>query len=54
MPLFEIAIVLALIVFNGSLAMSELAVVSARRARLKALADDGSLGAQAAMKLAED
>jgi putative hemolysin len=54
MPLFEIAIVLALIVFNGLLAMSELAVVSARRAKLKAMADEGSLGAAAALKLAAD
>lgn len=54
MPLFEILIVLALIVFNGLLAMSELAVVSARRARLKAMADAGSPGAAAALKLAAD
>lgn len=54
MPLFEILIVLALIVFNGLLAMSELAVVSARRAKLKALADTGSPGAEAALKLAAD
>jgi putative hemolysin len=51
MPLFEIVIVLALIVFNGVLAMSELAVVSARRAKLKALADRGSGNAAAALKL---
>lgn len=54
MPFFEILIVLALIVFNGLLAMSELAVVSARRAKLKAMADAGSPGAAAALKLAAD
>jgi putative hemolysin len=54
MPLLEIAIVLALIVFNGLLAMSELAVVSARRAKLKTLAEGGSVGAAAALKLAAD
>jgi putative hemolysin len=54
MPFFEILIVFALIVFNGLLAMSELAVVSARRAKLKAMADRGSRGAAAALKLAAD
>ena len=36
----EILVVLALIVLNGVLAMSELAIVSARPARLKPLAVD--------------
>jgi putative hemolysin len=54
MPVFEILIVLALIVFNGLLAMSEMAVVSARRAKLKAMADRGSTGAAAALKLTAD
>ena len=49
----EILIVLALIVVNGVLAMSELAIVSARPARLKPLAGK-SLGAAAALKLGED
>ena len=49
----EILVVLALIILNGVLAMSELAIVSARPARLKAL-DGASLGAKAALKLAED
>ncbi len=51
---FEIAIVLALIVLNAALAMSEMAVVSSRPARLKALADTKRSGARAAMRLAED
>jgi len=48
----ELAIVLALIVFNGILALSELAVVSARRSRLQLLAEAGNAGAKAALALA--
>lgn len=47
----EIGIVIALIVINGLLAMSELAIVSARPARLKAR---GGRGARTALALAED
>lgn len=50
----EIAIVLLLTVFNGILAMSELAIVSARPARLKAMAQGGSRGAATALDLAAD
>ena len=50
----EIAIVLVLTLLNGVLAMSELAVVSSRPARLKVLADQGSKGAVTARRLAED
>lgn len=50
----EIAIVLVLIAVNGGLAMSELAVVSARPARLRPLAEAGSRGAAATIRLAED
>ncbi len=49
----EIAIVLGLILLNGGLAMSELAIVSARSARLKPL-EAKSRGAAAALRLAED
>ncbi|WP_374653761.1 hemolysin family protein [Dongia sp.] len=52
--LFEIFIVLGLILLNGFFAMSELAIVSARRARLKPLADGGHRGARKALQLAED
>ncbi|PZQ97183.1 MAG: DNA-binding protein [Cereibacter sphaeroides] len=52
--LAEIIIVLALILLNGGLAMSELAVVSSRPARLRGLAEGGSSGAAAAVKLSED
>lgn len=53
-PWFDIVIILALIAMNGVLAMSELAVVSAREARLKALARNGSAGAKCALELADD
>jgi putative hemolysin len=50
----EIAIVLLLVVLNGVFALSELAIVSARRSRLKALAAEGRRGANRAMALASD
>lgn len=49
----EILIVVALIVLNGVLAMSEMAIVSARPARLKSL-ESKSHGAAAALRLGED
>jgi putative hemolysin len=49
----EILVILALIVVNGVLAMSELAIVSARPARLKPL-EGKSRGARMALRLAED
>lgn len=48
----EILVILALIVLNGVLAMSELAIVSARPARLKPL-ESKSRGARLALRLAE-
>lgn len=51
---FEITIVVLLTLINGLLAMSELAIVSARPARLKLLADKGSKGAATAIRLAAD
>ncbi|RDJ14073.1 CNNM domain-containing protein, partial [Rhizobium phaseoli] len=50
----EIGIVALLTILNGVLAMSELAVVSSRTARLKVLSDNGSKGAAQAIKLAEN
>ena len=50
----EIAVVVLLTLFNGLLAMSELAIVSARTARRKVLADKGNLGAATAIRLAEN
>ena len=51
---FEIAVIVFLVVLNGCFAMSEMAIVSSRKARLAARAADGSKGAQAAMELAEN
>lgn len=48
----EIALVVALIVFNGLLAGSELAIVSARKTRLQQRASTGDSGARAALALA--
>jgi putative hemolysin len=52
--MLEAVILCALIVLNGVLAMSELAVVSARPARLESMARTGRSGAKAAQKLAAD
>ncbi|NUT01720.1 MAG: HlyC/CorC family transporter [Sphingomonas sp.] len=54
LPWFDIVIILALVVLNGVLSMSELAIVSSREARLKAMAKSGSSGAQCALDLAAD
>lgn len=51
---FELAIVLALILFNGLFAMVEMAVISARRARLQRAADKGEVGAEAVLALQAD
>jgi putative hemolysin len=50
-PWIDVLIILALIALNGLLALSELAVVSSREARLKAMARSGSRGAQCALEL---
>jgi len=48
----EISIIIVLLLFNGIFAMSEIAVVSARKARLQQLANEGSSKAQIALELA--
>jgi putative hemolysin len=48
----ELAIVVALILLNGLLALAELAVVSSRRARLQALVDREVIGSRRALALA--
>jgi putative hemolysin len=53
-PWIDVVIIAALIALNGLFAMSELAVVSSREARLKAMARSGSRGAQVALDLAAD
>ncbi len=49
----EILIIIALTLLNGVFAMSEIAVVSARKARLEGLAKRGSASARRAFELAE-
>lgn len=53
-PWIDVAIIFVLIAINGIFSMSELAIVSARPARLEALARIGNRGAKTAMELAED
>lgn len=53
-PWFDLVIILALIALNGVFAMSELAIVSARKARMEAMARAGRRGARTAMDLAAD
>ncbi|MGE5767944.1 MAG: hemolysin family protein [Bacteroidota bacterium] len=50
----EIVFIVLLIVGNGVLAMSELALVSSRRSRLEHLAGRGDRGARAALRLIDD
>ena len=50
----EIAILFALICLNGVFAMSEIALVTARKTRMQKLVDEGDSGAAAAIKLGED
>ncbi len=52
--LFEITLILLMVLLNGAFAMSELAIVSARRGRLQAMARRGSQGAVVALQLAEE
>ncbi|MGH8604303.1 MAG: hemolysin family protein, partial [Gammaproteobacteria bacterium] len=50
----EILVILLLVIVNGVLAMSELAVVSSRKARLTLLIDDGHRGGASALALLEN
>lgn len=50
----EVLIIAVLLLINGIFAMSELAVVAARRVRLQARADAGDRGATVALELASD
>lgn len=50
----EVLILIGLIVLNGLFAMSEIALVTARKARLMKLAADGDTAAGVALKLGED
>ncbi len=50
----EILIIIALILANGLFAMAEIAIVSARKARLKQLANEGHKKAEIALHLADN
>ena len=50
----EIALLLALIILNGLFAMSEIALVTARRARLQQLSETGDQASAAAIELGND
>jgi putative hemolysin len=51
-PIFEVFVIFLLLVANGVFAMSEIAVVSARKARLQQWAEEGDKNAQIALELA--
>ena len=53
-PWLDVVLLLALVLLNGLLALSELAIVSSREARLRAMARSGSAGAQSALDLASE
>ena len=53
-PWLDVVLIVSLIALNGVFAMSELAIVSSREARLKAMAKNGSSGARCALALAAD
>jgi putative hemolysin len=54
MPALEIAVILLLILANSFFAAAEMAVVSARKARLAQWAQEGRAGAQTALDLADN
>lgn len=54
MPSGEIFVILLLILLNGFFALSEMALVSAKRTRLQAAAEHGRAGARSALALQED
>jgi putative hemolysin len=53
-PWIDVLIILALVALNGVFSMSELAIVSARKARMEAMARTGHRGARTAIELAAD
>jgi putative hemolysin len=50
----DIALLIALILLNGVFAMSEIALVTARKSRLQRMADEGDRSAAIAMRLGEE
>jgi putative hemolysin len=53
-PWIDVVVILLLIAINGLFAMAELAIVSSRKPRLKAMAKNGRRGAQTALDLSAD
>ncbi|MBA2466332.1 MAG: HlyC/CorC family transporter [Sphingomonas sp.] len=53
-PWLDLVLILALVALNGVLSMSELAIVSSREARLRAMVKSGNRGARHALDLAAD
>ncbi len=53
-PWQDLFLIIGLIVLNGVFAMSELAIVSAKTATLRAKTEDGSVGARVALRLAAE
>ena len=53
MVALEISVILVLILLNGAFALSEIAVISARKVRLRQDVEDGKPGAAEALRLAE-
>jgi putative hemolysin len=53
-PWIDVIVILLLVALNGLFAMSELAIVSSRKPRLKAMARGGRKGARVALDLASD
>ncbi len=51
--LIEIIVIILLILLNGILAMSEIAIISVRKARLRQLSNEGNASARMALQLAE-
>ena len=52
--MFEIIVIFFLLLLNGIFAMTEIALVSVRKGRLKQLAEEGKAGAAKALKLVEN
>lgn len=50
---FEVVLIVLLVVANGVFAMAEIAIVSARKARLRTRGEDGDRGSRVALELAE-
>ncbi|MDD1710701.1 MAG: CNNM domain-containing protein, partial [Methanoregulaceae archaeon] len=52
--LFEIIVILVLIAINGYFALSEFAIISAKKVRLQQRAEEGDKQAEEAIRLADE